>query len=90
VVRAPRQPHPWPHARYEVHRPADRAGRLRPHALRVLGLLRATLQLAVPGITLAGAWAPRRWRGLLCRVRDVFRAAAALVSLGYWLHRIPT
>ena len=38
---------------------------------------------------LAGAWSLRRWRGLLVRVRDVFRAAAALISLGRWLHRIP-
>jgi hypothetical protein len=39
---------------------------------------------------LAGAWALRRWRGLLYRVRDVFRAAGALVCLGRWLHRVPT
>jgi hypothetical protein len=39
---------------------------------------------------LANAWALRRWRGLLYRVRDVFRAAGALVCLGRWLHRIPT
>jgi hypothetical protein len=38
---------------------------------------------------LANAWALRRWRGLLYRVRDVFRAAAALICLGRWLHRIP-
>ncbi len=38
---------------------------------------------------LANAWALRRWRGLLCRVRDVFRAAGALVCLGRWLHRVP-
>jgi hypothetical protein len=37
---------------------------------------------------LAGAWALRRWRGLLHRVRDVFRAAGALVCLGRWLHRV--
>jgi hypothetical protein len=35
------------------------------------------------------AWALRRWRGLLYRVRDVFRATAALVRLGWWLHRVP-
>jgi hypothetical protein len=39
---------------------------------------------------LANAWALRRWRGLLYRVQDVFRAAGALVCLGRWLHRIPT
>jgi hypothetical protein len=38
---------------------------------------------------LANAWSLRRWRGLLYRVRDVFRAAAALVCLGGWLHRVP-
>jgi hypothetical protein len=39
---------------------------------------------------LAKAWALRRWRGLLCRVRDTYRAASALVCLGRWLHRVPT
>ena len=39
---------------------------------------------------LGNAWALRRWRGLLYRVRDVFRAAAALICLGRWLHRVPT
>ena len=39
---------------------------------------------------LANAWSLRRWRGLLYRVRHVFRAAAALISLGRWLHRVPT
>jgi hypothetical protein len=39
---------------------------------------------------LAGAWALRRWRGLLYHVRDVYRAAGALVCLGRWLHRVPT
>jgi DDE superfamily endonuclease len=38
---------------------------------------------------LANAWALRRWRGLLYRVRDVYRAAGALVCLGRWLHRVP-
>ena len=38
---------------------------------------------------LGNAWALRRWRGLLYRVRDVYRAAAALISLGRWLHRVP-
>jgi len=39
---------------------------------------------------LANAWALRRWRGLLWRVRDVYRAAGVLVCLGRWLHRVPT
>jgi hypothetical protein len=36
---------------------------------------------------LANAWSLRRWRGLLYRVRDVYRAAGALICLGRWLHR---
>jgi hypothetical protein len=32
----------------------------------------------------------RRWRGLLYRVRAVYRAAGALVCLGRWLHRLRT
>jgi DDE superfamily endonuclease len=39
---------------------------------------------------LANAWSLRRWRGLLYRVRDVYRAAGALICLGRWLHRVPT
>jgi hypothetical protein len=39
---------------------------------------------------LANAWALRRWRGLLHRARDVYRAAGALICLGRWLHRVPT
>jgi len=39
---------------------------------------------------LANAWALRRWRGLLYRVRDVYRAVGALICLGRWLHRVPT
>jgi hypothetical protein len=39
---------------------------------------------------LAGVWALRRWRGLLYRVRDIYRPAGALVCPGRWLHRVPT
>jgi hypothetical protein len=39
---------------------------------------------------LANAWALRRWRGLLHRVRDIYRAAGALICLGRWLHRVST
>jgi hypothetical protein len=39
---------------------------------------------------LANAWALRRWRGLLYRVRDVFRAAGALACHGRWRYRVPT
>jgi hypothetical protein len=50
--------------------------------------LRALVEQAIA--SLANAWALRRWRGLLYRVRDVFRAAGVLVCLGRWLHRVPT
>jgi hypothetical protein len=55
---------------------------------RVPAGLRALVEQAIA--QLAGAWALRRWRGLLYRVRDVYRAAGALVCLGRWLHRGPT
>jgi hypothetical protein len=48
--------------------------------------LRALVEQAIGH--LANAWALRRWRGLLYRVRAVFRAAGALVCLGRWLHRV--
>jgi hypothetical protein len=50
--------------------------------------LRALVEQAIGH--LSNAWALRRWRGLSYRVRDVFRAAGALIWLGRWLHRIPT
>ena len=49
--------------------------------------LRALVEQAIAH--LANAWALPRWRGLLYRLRDVFRAAGALVCLGRWLHRVP-
>jgi hypothetical protein len=45
--------------------------------------LRALVEQAIGH--LANAWTLRRWRGLLVRVRDVFRAAGA-GYLGRWLH----
>jgi hypothetical protein len=50
--------------------------------------LRALVEQAIGH--LANAWALRRWRGLLYRVRDVFRAAGALICLCRWLHRVAT
>ena len=41
--------------------------------------LRALVEQAIAH--LANAWALRRWRGLLYRARDVFRAAGALTAL---------
>ena len=55
---------------------------------RLQAALRALVEQSIAH--LANAWALRRWRGLLYRVRDVFRAAAALICLGRWLHRVPT
>ncbi|HYY80200.1 MAG TPA: transposase family protein [Actinomycetes bacterium] len=55
---------------------------------RVQAGLRALVEQAIGH--LANAWSLRRWRGLLYRVRDVFRAAGALICLGRWLHRVPT
>jgi hypothetical protein len=39
---------------------------------------------------LANAWSLRRWSGLQYRVRDLYRAAGALICLSRWLHRIPS
>jgi DDE superfamily endonuclease len=55
---------------------------------RLLAGLRALVEQAIG--QLANAWTLRRWRGLLNRVRDLDRAAAALICLGRWIHRIPT
>jgi DDE superfamily endonuclease len=61
-------------------------------AQRVFNRLQAGLRALVEQSIghLANAWSLRRWRGLLYRVRDVYRAAGALVCLGRWLHRVPT
>jgi hypothetical protein len=49
--------------------------------------LRALVEQAIA--QLANAWALRRWRGLLYRVQDMYRAAGALICLGRWLCRVP-
>jgi DDE superfamily endonuclease len=54
---------------------------------RVQAGLRALVEQAIA--QLANAWSLRRWRGPLYRVRDVFRAAGALICLGRWPYRIP-
>jgi hypothetical protein len=60
-------------------------------AQRAYNRLQAGLRALVEQVIahLANAWSLRRWRGLLYRVRDVYRAAGALVCLGRWLHRVP-
>jgi hypothetical protein len=50
--------------------------------------LRALVEQAIAHLANAGAL--RRLRGLLYRLRDIYRAAGALVCLGRWLHRVPT
>jgi hypothetical protein len=55
---------------------------------RLLAGLRALVEQAIGH--LGNAWALRRWRGLLYRARDVFRAAGGLICLSRWLHRVPT
>jgi hypothetical protein len=76
-----------------------RAGRGPPHqgpaltqGQRAYNRLQAGLRTLVEQsiANLANAWALRRWRGLLYRVRDVYRAAGALVCLCRWLHRVAT
>ena len=61
-------------------------------AQRAYNRLQAGLRVLVEQAIapLADAWSLRRWRGLLYRVRDVFRAAGVLICLGRWLHRVPT
>jgi hypothetical protein len=61
------------------------------HAQRACNRVQAGLRAPVEQSIghLANAWALRRWRGLLYRVRDVFQATVALVCLGRWLHRVP-
>ena len=48
--------------------------------------LRALVEQAIGH--LANAWTLRRWRGLLYRARDVYQAAAALICLVRWIHRL--
>ena len=70
-----------------VKGPRGRPGRPRRRPARLQAGLHALVEQAIAH--LANAWALRRWRGLLYRVRDVYRAAGALICLGRWLHRVP-
>ena len=76
------------HAPVGDRRTKDRLSDAQRAFNRLQAGLRALVEQSIAH--LANAWALRRWRGLLYRVRDVFRAAAALVCLGRWLHRVPT
>jgi hypothetical protein len=71
-----------------VGREQDRLTDAQQDYNRLQAGLRALVEQSIAH--LANAWALRRWRRLLYRVRDVFRAAGALVCLSRWLHRIPT
>jgi hypothetical protein len=84
----------WPKARQHWHAPVgdrrtkdQRTDAERAHNRRQAGL-RALVEQSIG--RLAGASSLRRWRGLLVRVRDVYWAAAALVGLARWLHRVPS
>jgi hypothetical protein len=76
------------HAPVGDRRTIDRLSDAQRAYNRLQAGLRALVEQAIGH--LANAWALRRWRGLLYRARDVFRAAGALICLGRWLHRIPT
>jgi hypothetical protein len=76
------------HAPVGDRRTKDRLSDAQRAFNRLQAGLRALVEQAIAH--LANAWSLRRWRGLLYRVRDVFRAAGALVCLGRWLHRVPT
>jgi hypothetical protein len=75
------------HAPVGDRRTKDRLGDGQRAFNRLQAGLRALVEQSLGH--LANAWALRRWRGLLYRVRDVYRAAGALVCLGRWLQRIP-
>jgi DDE superfamily endonuclease len=74
------------HAPIGDRRTTDRRTDAERAYIRYQARLRALVEQSIGH--LANAWSLRRWRGLF-RVRDVFRAAAALISLGRWLHRLP-
>jgi DDE superfamily endonuclease len=76
------------HAPVGDRRTIDRLSDAQRAFNRLQAGLRALVEQSIA--QLANAWALRRWRGLLYRVRDVYRAAGALVCLGRWLHRVPT
>jgi hypothetical protein len=76
------------HAPVGDRRTKDRLSDAQRAYNRLQAGLRALVEQSIAH--LANAWALRRWRGLLYRVRHVYRAAGALVCLDRWLHRVPT
>jgi hypothetical protein len=75
------------HAPVGDRRTIDRLSDAQRAYNRLQAGLRALVEQSIAH--LANAWALRRWRGLLHRVRDVYRAAGALICLCRWLHRVP-
>ena len=76
------------HAPVGDRRTIDRLSGAQRAYNRLQAGLRALVEQSIAH--LANAWSLRRWRGLLYRLRDLFRAAGALICLGRWLHRVPT
>jgi hypothetical protein len=76
------------HALVGDRRTIDRLSDAQRAYNRLQAGLRALVEQSIAH--LAHAWSLRRWRGLLYRIRDVYRAAGALICPGRWLHRVPT
>ena len=75
------------HAPVGDRRTIDRLSDAQRASNRLQAGLRALVEQSIA--QLANAWALRRWRGLLYRLRDSYRAVGVLVCLGRWLHRVP-
>jgi len=75
------------HAPVGDRRTIDRLSDAQRAYNRLQAGLRALVEQSIAH--LANAWALRRWRGLLYRLRDIYRAVGVLVCLGRWLHRVP-
>jgi hypothetical protein len=75
------------HAPLGDRRTIDRLSDAQRAYNRLQAGLRALVEQSIAH--LANAWALRRWRGLLYRLRDIYRAVGVLVCLGRWLHRVP-
>jgi hypothetical protein len=75
------------HAPLGDRRTIDRLSDAQRAYNRLQAGLRALVEQSIAH--LANAWALRRWRGLLHRLRAIYRAVGVLVCLGRWLHRVP-
>jgi hypothetical protein len=86
-VRGLAKPREHWHAPLGDRRTIDRLSDAQRAYNRLQAGLRALVEQSIAH--LANAWALRRWRGLLYRLRDIYRAVGVLVCLGRWLHRVP-